>query len=458
MKVRSYSLLAGALFLLSSCAKEFLNEKRDSKQDVPNTVAKFQNLMDNFNIINTFSTVSLGLVGAAEYTLPDAVLTTWKGNIPYETNGYLWEKEVYEGKELPDWNNAYHRILYTNLVMDIDKITPTPSEKADWSSVKGSALFVRAFSFYQLAQLFCKPYNTATATSDPGVPLRLSYAVTEKFPRGTVAEVYAQIIKDAETALELVPEKQPYVYRPNKAAVATLLARVYLQMGNYDKVRYYADLGLKSKDVLLDFNKIKVDGAALFPTDYGASMPEILFYSQINKPGSTYTGFNADKELLALYDAHDLRLKGYFTKTPTGEMNFKGSMAGPNNIFVGYTTSELVLMRAEARVRLGEVQPALDDLNRLHQFRYETNYYQPIVSGNADEVLKLVLQERRKELYFRGVRWEDLRRLNKEPQFATTLTRTAYGKPYELKPGDDRWTWALPDNEIQLSNYTQNPR
>lgn len=455
MKFKSYIILSIAALGMSSCAKEWLDKKRNSKEVIPTTIADYQATLDNYTIINTFSTVSLGLVGAAEYTLADATLTTWKNTIPYEANGYLWEKEVYEGKELPDWNNSYHRLLYANLALEVKKINPTnPTEQTAWNNVVGSALFIRSFCFYQLAQLFCKPYDAATAASDPGIPLRTDPDIKVSYQRGTVADVYKRMIEDLEAALPLLPEKPLNVWRPGKPAAAALLARIYMQMGNWEKVKEYSDMGLKIKSDLINFAPIY--NQASFKSDNGASNPEILFYSQINKPGSTYTGMTADTVLLKLYDTADARRAVYFSLPANSA--FKGSYAGLYNIFTGLTTGEMYLQRAEANARLGQAGAAMDDVNQLRKFRFADSMYVPETIADPKEALKFVLDERRRELYFRGVRWEDLRRLNKEPEFATTLKRNAYGKTYELKPGENRWTWALPDNEISINNYPQNPR
>ena len=56
------------------------------------------------------------------------------------------------------------------------------------------------------------------------------------------------------------------------------------------------------------------------------------------------------------------------------------------------------------------------------------------------------------------MRWEDLRRLNKEPRFATTLQRVSKGTTYTLAPNDPKYTFPIPDIEITLSGIPQNPR
>jgi len=70
-----------------------------------------------------------------------------------------------------------------------------------------------------------------------------------------------------------------------------------------------------------------------------------------------------------------------------------------------------------------------------------------------------LIQERRKELPFSGnLPWEDLRRLNQEPNFAKTLTRMLNGETFSLPPGDNRYVYPIPENEISLSGIQQNPR
>src|SRR5690606_10240594 len=362
MNIRHYTYILAALLSFSGCGKEFLDIKRDAKQVIPKTIDDYQALLDRYNNINGGASVSLGLIGAGEYTLPDIAITKWKGMIPYEANGYLWADDIYEYKESTDWNNAYHRILYTNLALEVDEISPSAKDQEAWNNVKGSALFFRAYSYYQLAQLFCKPYDASTAASDPGVPLKLDYDVTEEVSRGTVADVYKQILSDLEAAYTLVPDRQINVFRPAKAAVAALLSRTYLQMGNYERAGHYADLGLQSRSELTDYNTLDLTKAATFPSDYGATNPEILLYMFINKPGSTYeAGYDVEEGTLNLYEEADLRRQAYFVTSAAGFTTFKASFAGPYNIFAGLSTSELWLMRAESRARLGDRDGALSD-------------------------------------------------------------------------------------------------
>lgn len=453
MRFISYSLLVAAALIFSSCGKNFLEEKKDAKDVILRTINDYQMVLDNLTIVNTFSSVSLNLASAAEFELPDAQITTWKVNMPYEVNGYLWEKEIFEGKESTDYNNSYQRIMLANLALDVQKLDAlNATEDKAKKNVIGSAHFIRAFSYYQLAQLFCKPYDAATAGEDPGVPVRTDYDIKVKVPsRGTVAELYKFIISDLEAALPLVSEVPLNIWRPGKAAVAGMLARVYMQMGNWEKVREYSDMALKVKSDLKNFSAYT--SQASFPSDFGKTMPEVVFYSQIHKPSFTYTGMKATPNILALYETDDYRRAVYFDAATA----FKGSLAGLYAIFSGITTSELYLQRAEANARLGQLSVAMADINELRKFRFPTGKAPVDITDQTDAV-KFIIDERARELYLRGTRWEDVRRLSKEPQYAITLSHLYNGQTYELKPNSNRYAMPLPDNEIQLNNYPQNPR
>ena len=79
-------------------------------------------------------------------------------------------------------------------------------------------------------------------------------------------------------------------------------------------------------------------------------------------------------------------------------------------------------------------------------------------ANDPDEALSLILQERRKELVYRNLRWTDLRRLNLEPKFAKSIKRTIKGTEYILEPNDGRYVFAIPDDEIKISGIEQNMR
>ncbi|MDR6781620.1 tetratricopeptide (TPR) repeat protein [Pedobacter africanus] len=439
------------LFILQSCKKDWLEAKPNKSLVVPETINDYQSLLDNAGLFNASQACGLGEIGAGDFYITDA---NWAAvNVNQERPAYTWAKteEFYNGEPSVDWQNAYKRVLNANVILNgIDKITPLNSEQQDWNNVKGSALFFRAFDFFNLAQEYCVVYNSGLANQDLGLPLKLEYDVNIKPKRSTLQQTYTQIINDLEKAADLLSVKPPVKTRPSKEAAYSLLARIYLTMGNYQKAGQYANLTLQVQADLLDYSKL--NSSAAFPvTRFNTEVIfHSLFYLSIFNPPR----MSVVPELYNEYVVGDCRKTIFFG--PTG-LNFKGSYNGDRNLFGGLTTGEMYLIRAEAKARAGELTGALNDLNILRKNRW-SGVYIDLSSTDPNMVLGFVLKERRRELPFRGIRWSDLRRLNTDSRFAVTLTRTINGNTYTLQPNSKRYILPLDEEEVQLSGIQQNER
>ncbi|MNX64087.1 SusD family protein [compost metagenome] len=99
----------------------------------------------------------------------------------------------------------------------------------------------------------------------------------------------------------------------------------------------------------------------------------------------------------------------------------------------------------------------MEDLNTLLSKRFGAGFV-PYTATDQKNAILTILKERRKELLFRGLRWMDLRRLNKEPEYAVTLTRIVNGTTYTLPPNDPRYVYPIPPDEIAISGIEQNER
>lgn len=447
-RVLSFLLL---LLLLQSCGKEWLEAKPDKSQVVPEAVKDYQSLLDNVGLFNINQACGLAEMGAGDFYLTDVAWPLLTFN--QERAAYTWGRteDFYKGELSVDWGNAYKRVLNANVILaGIDKIKPASTEEQDWNNVKGSALFFRAFDFFNLAQEYCVPYTSASAITALGLPLRLDYDVNVKVKRSTLQQTYQQVVSDLEAAAELLGTKAVVKTRPSKEAAYALLARVYLTMEKYERAGYYANLALQIQSDLLDYRKL--NAAASFPISRFNS--EVIFHSVFY-----YGIFNPSRmivvpDLYAEYAADDGRRSIYFGSSG---QSFKGSYNGDRNLFAGLATDEMYLIRAEAKVRAGLLTAALADLNTLRENRWKGSYIN-LNSTDQATVIGYVLKERRRELPFRGIRWTDLRRLNRDNRFAVTLARTINGTTYILPPNDKRYVFPIDEEEIRLSGIQQNER
>jgi hypothetical protein len=229
-------------------------------------------------------------------------------------------------------------------------------------------------------------------------------------------------------------------------------------MRNYTKAFQYSDACLSQYHVLTDFN-------TLTPTVFSISTnfldEDIYHTSLINYSLIRRANAIVDSNLYNSYDINDLRRSLYFS-TVNGQIRFRGSYDYNGNKFSGLATDEMYLVRAECSARAGNTAAAMEDLNDLLRTRWKKisgiSTYIDQIAADANDALKRVITERKKELIFRGLRWTDIRRLNKENGLAITIFHIINGTTFQLLPNDPKYALPIPDNEIQLSGLLQNPR
>ncbi|RKR83333.1 SusD-like starch-binding protein associating with outer membrane [Mucilaginibacter gracilis] len=444
--------LSFIIILFTACTKGYLDIKPDKSLVVPQTLKDFQALLDNTDVMN-INMPSLQEISSDDYYIKDASYQSV--TVAMYKNSYTWNKDIYAGSpDVSDWNYRYRQIFYANIVLEgLDKLGASEQADPQFAAEKGSALFYRAFSLFQVAQLFCKPYSS-TASTDPGVPVRTESDINQVSARGTVAETYAQIITDIKSSINLLPPTVSVKTRPNQTAAFGLLARVYLAMGDYSGALTNADAGLKQYPTLLNYNNLSK--TASFP--FQRYNDEVIFHStMLSTSMSNVSRLIIDTILYKTYKTNDLRLQLFF-RVSSGVNTYKGSYSGASQFFNGITTDELYLTRAECYARQNNKDAALADLNTLLVKRWVSGTFTPYTAATADEALTFILQERRKELLYRGLRWSDLRRLNQDSKYAVILNRNLNGTTYTLMPNNARYVFPIPDLVIQLSGIEQNAR
>lgn len=453
-------LYAAVLILVSSCSGSFLEVKTDQSLVIPYRIEDYQAILDDaFRTMNTKASILLGTIAADEIQVDEEQLANLTP--VHQRNAYLWKKEdLFEGEQSDDWNFGYRRILYANQVIEgIQKIKPDNAQLDAWSNVKGSALFFRAFNYYQLAQLFCEVYDEKNAKSQLGLPLRTEPDISLKIPRSTLQQTYDLILKDLHEAEELLPIEPSIKQRPSRLAVSALRARICLQLRRYDLALAEANGVLSRKNTLLDFNTVPFNPnsfATLQPL--AAVNPEIIFDFSGSIPEIQRIGlYCVNQRYFDKYQEGDLRKKMFFKDFNNFKI-FIGSTSFSGGPLYGFAVDELQLIAAECEARAGNLNKALEWINTLRKNRFEKNVDYELHSNDKKEVMQWILQERQRELVFRGLRWEDLRRLNKEMDYPVTLEKTLNSGLIRIVPNDSRYVFPIPPNAIAIGGYEQNIR
>jgi len=428
--------------LFAGCEKDFLDKKPNKALLVPTTLNDFQALLDNNVVFNV--SPALNIIAGDEYT----VTNNGTGLNALQGNTYYWADDIYQAATaITDWDIPYKQVFYANIVLDglgkIDRnINPV-----QYDYIKGSALFVRSFAFYNLAQLFAQPYNPATAATIPAVPMPLIPDVNKRPGRGTLQQFYAQLTADLKFAVDLLPATVQFKTRPSKWACFSLLARAYLTIQDYQNAFEYAEKSLSINKNLLDYNNLDVNAANPFPATLPNGNLEVSYHSEnISYAFVRSAVVKFSDGLTNSYVQADLRKNMFFIPS---NGRFRG--------YVGIANDEVYLIRSESACRLGKLELAEQDLNFLLTKRYKTGTYTTINGLGQTDLLKRILLERKKELVARGLRWTDLRRLNQDPLTAITLQRKRDQVDILLAPNGLKYTFPLPNTEL-MDGIVQNPR
>lgn len=440
------------------CGKDFLDETPNKRTRIPSSLADYAALLDNINAMNAGSVHALGMIGADEYYLTEVQYNTYFGRpeLYWQAKAYVWDDVIFTGGDGADWTGGYAKILLCNTVLDgLKKVNVT--DQKEYDRVAGTAYFFRALNYYNLAQAFCKPYN-AGAAHDLGLPLREDPDVTVHIDRATLSATYEFIFSDLQKAIALLPDVAVTVFRPSKVVVEALKTRIYLQMDAYDKALTAAENVLAVYKELMDFNgKTSTNGFSF--AEYGEKNPEVFFYTTTMTPTILLNNaYNIDETLLASYAADDLRKNIYFKTNGSSPLLFMGSYSGSLYYFSGFAVDEILLHQAECLARKGKLELALKSLNRLRSHRIAKQSFTELSSDDPEQIVRWIMEEKKKELVFRGIRWEELRRLNREAKFQQTLYRKLGAVQFSLEPGSTKWTWPLPVEAITLGGYKQNER
>ena len=445
------SLLVIILAFIFSGCKKYLDEKSNQKLVVPSTVQDLQALLDRYTSINQMDP------GVIEESADDYYLTntSWQSSPEQQKRIYIWESDSLfrMGGFSNDWVNCYRNIYTANVVLDnIDKINRTPGDEVQWNNAKGHALFVRGRQYLLAAWIWTLAYDPNTANNDLGLPLRLDPNFNKPSIRSSVQQTYDQIIQDIKSSVPLLPDIPVHVMRPSKPAAWALLARVYLSMRKYDSCLKYSNLCLQMKSDLMDYN----DPQFQMTYPFSPYNKEVIYEGVIPYPPNISNG-NIDSTLYRSYNANDKRTTLFFNTSGIGPSVFRGNYEGNNNLFDGIATDEVFLMRSESYARTGNIAAAMNDLNALLIKRWKTGFFVPFTATDMADALTKILTERRKELIFRGLRWMDLKRLNKEGA-NITLKRFLNNQFYTLPPNDLRYALPIPEDVIAISGMPQNPR
>ncbi len=371
-------------------------------------------------------------------------------------NAYIWTENIFGDAEDTDWNALYQQIYTANEVITgvMESEGGTEAEKEE---ALAQAKVHRAFAYFSLVNVYAKQYDATTASTDLGVPLLLTPNLFASLERASVARVYEQIITDLEEAIEFLPETQTNAFLPSSTGAIALLARVQLQIGDYNNALSLAEEVLSRQSSVNNLENY-IETPTSYPGRYEDQ--EIILIKTL---GNSVLDFPLSQELIDLFDENDLRYELFtapgtnYSWSPFEGRGYWKPRLRSQGIHIGPSVPEMMLIRAECLARTNNPDEAIIVLNTLRSYRFRAEDYQEL--ENVSNVLQEVLDERRRETFGTGLRWLDLKRLNKEPEFAKTITREFRGETYTLEPNSNEYVFQINPIYIQRNpEIESNPR
>jgi len=402
----------------------------------------------------------------------------------------------------------YYYMLIGNANTIIKEIDNAEGTDADKAYIKAQALTYRAYSYFNLAQIYGRRWSDGS--DKPSCVLRLTGEEPDNLDRATQGEVYAQVYADLDEAINLFNKSGKANKRSDTHIVDLdvaygVYARVALTREDWSNALKYAQM-LRSKYPLQSVTE-ELAGFSN-PTNewiwsiYGAEDETLYFYDYFcyaayNAQTSTtrnypimisrhlfdqipttdirrawwldpagYEGQFNTNTMKASSTSNKLTLYGrdYAAKVRGHElltthlifayMNMKIS----NNVQPGIghlclmRGSEMLLIEAEAQYRLGNESAARDLLVELNATTKRDPAYTCDKSGKAlmDEI-KLY---RGIELWAEGFNWFDLKRWGDSISRKTYANGGNWMSSYAVSFGPNEknnWTWCIPRNETDYN-------
>lgn len=418
-------------------------------------------------------------------------------------NSYRWDFQSTDGNIEGVWSAYYAHIARANYYIDsynkMDKSKLTAGEVETLGAYVAEAYFTRAYDYLTLAGYFCKGYNEATAETDLGLPLQLTYAPSSDastYPgRSSLKATYEQIKNDIDSAAKYVnpalilAQSQDPIFYISADVVTALKARAALQMKDYTTAAAAASS-------LVDGGKYPLvsslaDYRKMWNNDEGTEIMWKIYLSPDelgSATGTTFWGqykeddqskqimdYIPSQKLVDLYAASDIRSAvffEYFTLTvatgASGEIRVFNKYPGnPElnaslNVDAHYTNypkpfciAEQYLIAAEAYAAtdMSKASKYLNDLKASRIKGYEANDY------SATTFMPALQDERHRELVGEGFRLVDLKRWGQgvnrgnAPQNADLVLYPGSEMTTALnKAADDfRMVWPIPKAEMDAN-------
>ncbi len=476
----SFIYIVALVLLMVSCSDDYLETNptnQVSDQVVFNTLDGAQTVFDGVlrdmrfqhsGMYDQFGVKSVDL--ASDIMGEDMVVEAfhWFGaDYRFENHGAKGYRSVYT------WT-LFYRVIY-NLNQIINHVDDLQADNEEQKKhLKAQALALRAWSYFQLMQLYQHTY--AGHEDAPGVPV-YAKATTEGNPRISVSEVYEHITSDLDEAIQLFEEsnlQRRHISNPDLNVAKGVRARVALVMRDWDVAAEMASGAREGYSVMTaeeystgfdDYTQQNWMWGLEVNSEQSTTYASWVSHVDWSVGGFAGFGFSRKSVSSKLYDLMadgDVRKELVDTTFIPGTFRPNKFSAGDDKGFAAdlvlMRPEEMLLIEAEALARNGQEDEARDLLRQLRESRMPVPV---VVDASGEQLIDEILLERRIELWGEGFGLLDIKRLKKGIDRTNSNHKPVVAKVMTLDPESPDFNFQIPQQEIDsnpnISEADQNP-
>ena len=428
-------------------------------------------------------------------------------NIPYNTSSndfdqlHFYNFTASNEKINTIWNKNYQGIFQTNNSLELaSKISANNIQNLN--SLIGELRFLRALYYFNLVKYFENPAISKSAD-------------TTSLVNSNPKDIYELIVSDLIFSQNNILESQSKIKLSANAATA-LLGKVYLQMSGaplndkstiqlalneFEKIENEYNLETNYKDVF-DFRNEAINNEIIFSVSFENDLSQDQWGNSNTTSGFLGNQWFGPKDITDISFIHVETnfIESFLNTKPnadnvikhpiiTNDSRFSLNIATYKKVFDNIENTDdvsewrankylpedlakngevargvdfpylryadMLLMIAEAECQLnGVTSKALESLNLVRRRAYQSADFDIKNNISKEELLDIILEERRKELCYEGHRRADLIRFGKLKE---TIRKIDQSKTDKRNFEDFKRAWPIPQSEIDNNpNLKQN--
>lgn len=387
--------------------------------------------------------------GQAYYIFGDATANEFSGYENFELgslssiNQWNFNYVPYREPILHNWTSFYQVISQCNLILskvpNIAAANFQDDPVATKNQILGEAYFIRAYCYYYITQVWGEPVIVTQAYTDP--------INAKPIARSKDADGFNQAVSDLKKSASLLSynysNASKVAVQASKGSALALLSKVYMWQKQYQQASAAADS-------VIQYGGYSLESGANFSHIFKGQSPESIFeINMIYSPNQNEaqsgnstndnnnsvfsvflgdpfvkgksSGWSVNKDLVnSLYDTtaanKDVRIKSTFYGLQSARTLMvkyanviyqnpqQQTLPFVSNNMVVLRLADILLLKAEADLNLGDIGGALFYLNAVRQRAGLT----PYVFTGQNDLLYTIMDERGRELYGEGQWYFDL--------------------------------------------------